>query len=210
MFFNSCTVDDYLTHPIDELVNSSDSAEAWEGCFVRTDSAECFTLRDGNGEWIYGVGTDSVDVGDFADYIHPGVGSIIDITGCFNYAFGNFRLDPRDTTDIIVLVPCTAGVEDVVEETRGELRLYQNAPNPFAGGTVIRFAVPSQMRARIAVYDVMGREVNVIADSVMEPGSHQVEWNGCDRQGREVASGIYFYRLSAGDKTAVRKMILLR
>jgi hypothetical protein len=196
--------------PVDELVNSSDSAEAWEGCFVRTDSAECYTLRDGNGEWIYGVGTDSVDVGDFGDYIHPGVGSIIDITGCFNYAFGNFRLDPRDTTDIVVLVPCTAGVDDVVEETRGELRLYQNAPNPFAGGTVIRFAVPSQMRARISVYDVMGREIDVIADSVMEPGSHQVEWDGKDRHGRQVSSGIYFYRFTTPNAVMHRKMVMLK
>jgi len=196
--------------PIAELVTSSDSAEAWEGCFVRTDSAEVFSMRDGNGEWIYGVASDSVDVGDFGDYIHPGMGSIIDIRGCFNYAFGNFRLDPRDTTDIVVLVPCTAGVDDVTEGTRGELRLYQNAPNPFAGATVVRFAVPSQMRARIAVYDVQGREVDVLTDSVMEPGSHQVQWNGTDRHGRQVSSGIYFYRFTTPNAVMHKKMVMLK
>jgi len=196
--------------PIGELVNSSDSAEAWEGCFVRTDSAEVYSMRDGNGEWIYGVASDSVDVGDFGDYIHPGFGSIIDITGCFNYAFGNFRVDPRDTTDIIVLVPCTAGIDDVKEETGAELRLSQNAPNPFANGTVIRFAVPSRMRTRIAVYDVQGREVNVLTDAIMDPGKHQVQWDGKDRHGRQVSSGIYFYRFVTPNAVMHKKMVMLK
>ena len=90
------------------------------------------------------------------------------------------------------------------------ITLYQNAPNPFAGGTVIRFSVPSQMRARISVYDVMGREIDVIADSVMEPGSHQVEWDGKDRHGRQVSSGIYFYRFTTPNAVMHKKMVMLK
>jgi hypothetical protein len=196
--------------PMGELAIGSDSAEAWEGCLVRVDSTECLSMRNENGEWTHGLGSDVVDVGAFGDYIHPGFGSKIDITGCYAYSFGNFRMEPRDTADIIVLVACTAGIEDEKEDTGAELRLSQNAPNPFASGTVIRFAVPSRMRAQIAVYDVQGREVNVLTDAVMDPGRHQVRWDGRDRHGRQVSSGIYFCRFVTPNAVMHKKMVMLK
>jgi hypothetical protein len=196
--------------PPDQLGDYSDSAEAWEGCLVRLDSAEVFTFLDGNFEYRCGTGTDSVNVGDFADHDYPGLESKIDITGCFRYHFDQYKMEPRGNSDVIVTEPCPAGVEDVVEETVTKLRLYQNAPNPFARGTVIRFAVPSKMRARIAVYDVRGREVNVLTDTVMEPGKHQVQWDGRDRHGSQVSSGIYFYRFVTPNAVMHKKMVILK
>jgi hypothetical protein len=186
--------------------------ESWESCFLMMECVETFTERDEFGEWFTGGyygDPDSVLVGSFAEYIHPGVGSHADITGNFRYHQGSFKIEPRDTVDI---VPVTSGVDpgDVEERAKAELRLYQNAPNPFAGGTVIRFSVPSQMKARIAVYDVLGREVNVLTDSVMEPGKHQVEWNGRDRHGKQVSSGIYFYRFTTPNAVIHKKMVMLK
>jgi len=186
--------------------------ESWEGCFVMMECVEAFTERDEFGEWMaggYSGDPDSVAIGAFGEYIHPGVGNLTDITGNFRFYQGAFKLEPRDTVD---LLPRTAGVTpgDAEERPKAELRLYQNAPNPFGNGTIIRFAVPSKMRAQIAVYDVQGREVDVLTDSVMEPGSHQVQWNGTDRHGKQVSSGIYFYRFTTPNAVMHKKMVMLK
>jgi hypothetical protein len=197
------------TPPIGELRTDSDSAEAWEACLVRLPTAEVYTFLDGNGEYTCGAGTDTVNVGDFGDHPYPGLGSTIDITGCYQYHFGEYKMEPRDTVDVIVTDPCPAGIEDE-EDKVATVRLYQNAPNPFVSGTTIRFAVPSKMTASLVVYDVRGRQVKVLADGVLEPGQHAAKWDGRDQHGREVSSGIYFYRFMTPKTIMHKKMVMLK
>jgi hypothetical protein len=88
--------------------------------------------------------------------------------------------------------------------------LHPCTPNPFNPATTIRFALPRAERAVLVVYDVSGRRVATIADGVFGPGEFDAAWDGTDDTGRDVASGVYFARLVAGDLAAVRKMALLR
>jgi hypothetical protein len=88
--------------------------------------------------------------------------------------------------------------------------LSQNVPNPFNPVTVVRFGLPRRAGVRLAVYDVSGREVRVLADGEYQPGEHDVVWDGRDGGGRSVAAGVYFYKMESGQFQERRKMILLK
>jgi hypothetical protein len=86
-----------------------------------------------------------------------------------------------------------------------EFALEQNYPNPFNPSTVVSCQLPVASHMRIAVYDILGREVAVLMDEKKEGGRYEVTWDA-----RGCASGVYFYRLSAGSFMATRKMLLVR
>lgn len=89
--------------------------------------------------------------------------------------------------------------------------LGQNHPNPFNPSTTIEFSVPAQARATLKIYDVAGRLVRTLVDEVKAPGRrYSVVWDGRDRSGREVSSGLYFYRLETGDWEETRKLVIIR
>jgi len=90
------------------------------------------------------------------------------------------------------------------------MELHQNLPNPFNPNTNIGYYLPERSRVRLAVFDVKGSTVAVLVDEFQPEGTQQVYWNGQYTNGAEAASGVYFYRLTAGKKTLSRKMILLR
>jgi hypothetical protein len=85
-----------------------------------------------------------------------------------------------------------------------------NAPNPFNSSTMITFSLAEAGPARIQVFDVLGRAVKTLADGACSSGEHVVVWDGTGDDGRPLASGLYFYRLTAGSSTEVRKMLLLK
>ncbi|MFQ6092857.1 MAG: T9SS type A sorting domain-containing protein [bacterium] len=91
-----------------------------------------------------------------------------------------------------------------------EYSLAQNYPNPFNPGTAIEYALPWTARIKLSIYNVLGQEVKVLVNSEMEGGYHTVSWDGKDAFGQDVASGVYFYRLDAGQFTQTRKMMLLK
>jgi hypothetical protein len=92
------------------------------------------------------------------------------------------------------------------------LSLAQNAPNPFSTGTRIDYVVPGDGARAIdlAIYDVSGRLVRTLHSARQSPGIHSAFWNGTDRSGSAVPSGVYFCRLEAGGDVLTRRMILLR
>lgn len=104
--------------------------------------------------------------------------------------------------------PAATGVGNEPLAARTALR--QNYPNPFNPSTVVSFDLATRERARIEVYDVLGRRVATLADRVFEAGRHRVSWNGRDDAGRPAASGVYFCRLAAGAGRDSKKMILAR
>ena len=83
--------------------------------------------------------------------------------------------------------------------------LHQNYPNPFNPTTTISFDLPEAADVTLIVYDVEGRTVAELANRRFDRGRHSVPFDG-----RNVATGVYFYRLSAGDYKEIRKMILLK
>ena len=89
--------------------------------------------------------------------------------------------------------------------------LAQNIPNPFNPATTIQYGLSGEERVTLAVYDILGQEIVTLVDAEQQAAGHHVAvWDGRDRAGQSVGSGIYIYRLRAGSFTAVRKMILVR
>ena len=89
--------------------------------------------------------------------------------------------------------------------------LHPAAPNPTSSGTTIRFDVPAVLPVRLEVHDVAGRLVRTLVSNREHPaGRHQVLWDGRDDRRAELATGIYFLRLSVGNRTLAGKVLLLR
>lgn len=88
--------------------------------------------------------------------------------------------------------------------------LLQNYPNPFNAGTAIRFDLAFPGQVTLSVYNVLGQTVRTFDMGELEAASHTIEWDGRDANGQSVASGIYFYRLQAGEFVSTKKMMLLK
>jgi len=88
--------------------------------------------------------------------------------------------------------------------------LGQNYPNPFNPATTISYYLPVRSGVRLEVFGAGGARIAVLEDGVREKGMHEALWDGTEEGGRPAASGVYFYRLSAGSNVFTRKMILLR
>ena len=89
-------------------------------------------------------------------------------------------------------------------------RLLQNYPNPFNPETTIRYDLPQSSRVSLIIYDLMGRKVRTLVNAEQQPGYKRVIWDATDDMGRQVSSGIYIYRITAGKMTLSSKMVLLR
>jgi hypothetical protein len=94
-------------------------------------------------------------------------------------------------------------------ESATRLVLEPNRPNPFADATHIRFTLPRDQRITLAVYDVRGRLVRVLAEGRYPVGTHTTVWHGENVAGGAVASGVYFYRLATEQETITRKLVRL-
>lgn len=88
--------------------------------------------------------------------------------------------------------------------------IYKNYPNPFNGFTVIRYNLPVDRNVEIAIYNMLGEKVTTILNEYQKAGEKEVVWNGTDNYGRDVGSGIYFYRISAKEFAGGHKMVLIK
>ena len=97
--------------------------------------------------------------------------------------------------------------------------LAQNYPNPFNATTTISYALPvtgerelvtSPTHTTVRIYNILGQEVVTLVDGTKEAGYHSVQWNGTDSAGQVVPSGIYIYRITAGNWTDAKRMVLLK
>jgi fibronectin type III domain protein/flagellar hook capping protein FlgD len=88
--------------------------------------------------------------------------------------------------------------------------LHQNYPNPFNPTTTIEYVLPRQMHVSVNVYNTLGRRVALLVDAMQPAGYHRVEWDASDDFGVRVASGVYLYRIVAGEIVESRKMVLLK
>lgn len=86
--------------------------------------------------------------------------------------------------------------------------LGQNFPNPFNPGTIISYEVPRESRVELAIYSLLGQRIASLVHAVHDPGRYTVQWDGYSDQGVKLGSGVYFYRLQAGDYSSTKKMIL--
>ncbi len=116
-------------------------------------------------------------------------------------------LNDQATVLNVQLRPITTGITGSTG-TPKEFRLHQNYPNPFNPVTKIMFEIPLQTSRRdvsLAVYDILGNEIAVLVNSKLTPGTYEYTWDASN-----CPSGVYFYRLTADDFSAVNKMVLLK
>ena len=97
------------------------------------------------------------------------------------------------------------GIFDDLPSMPVNFMLLQNYPNPFNAQTTIRFALPKSQNVRLTVYDLLGRRIEVLIDEYREAGIHTITFEASG-----LSSGVYFYRLQAGDAVEIRRMVLLK
>ena len=105
------------------------------------------------------------------------------------------------------------GFTDIAEQADNipqSFELEQNYPNPFNPSTTISFNMNVTSRARLNVINMLGQQVVTLFDDVAHPGQYSVTWNGKDKNGSKVASGIYFYQLKTDNSAQTRKMLMLK
>jgi hypothetical protein len=121
---------------------------------------------------------------------------------------GNSLAFLPDTVVSFTSIP--SGVEGKPENKGYLLQLNPAAPNPLTTGTTIRFSLPASAQVSLEVFNVLGQKVNTLADGKLDAGYHTIKWNGTDRNGAKLASGVYIYQLRTMDKTLTKRMTILR
>jgi hypothetical protein len=164
---------------------------------------------DGSNQFVRGSAIDPwgnvVMTGLFEDTVDFGGGPLIS-TGSYDIYLVKFGMQ--------------VGVEEEGKDNEKfkmhNVKLYQNLPNPFHNSTTIHYELASSLPViarneaipvSLTIYDITGRLVATLVNENQKPGIYQVQWDGSPNR---VRSGIYFYRLSSGDFTATKKLILLR
>jgi hypothetical protein len=162
----------------------------------------------GNTVWTRFFGESEYSIGRFVQQIQDG-GYVI--TGQTN--------TPNQGTDIIFIKTNENGNVTFVKENENinkpnHFQLFQNYPNPFNPTTTIEYGLPNEAEVFLRIYDLKGYEVKIYYQGILSAGTHSVQWNGRNKFGNQVASGVYFYRLEAktNEKTIVdvKKMIFMK
>jgi len=121
----------------------------------------------------------------------------------------NYSQNPQGATiyldDIAFETLTPTGVWEEISTTPTDYSLSQNYPNPFNLITEISFSLPAASHVKLEIFNVMGQKVATVADRHLEAGNRSVTWDGS-----QVASGVYLYRLTAGDSVESKKMVLLK
>ena len=121
----------------------------------------------------------------------------------------------RDAQKIPVRI--TSGIEKAELLAKSEqatlpktYSLFQNYPNPFNPETQISYDLPNDSWVKLSIYNIRGQKVRTLVDGFEAAGHKRIKWDGTDEEGKKVGSGLYFYRIQAGEFTDTKKMILMK
>jgi len=132
---------------------------------------------------------------------------------CLGYSFNppnrSYSLLTTDQTGQNYIGLSTSGViqDDIIP---AQFRLYENYPNPFNPVTTIEYDLPTACRVTIGIYNLQGIEIVRLVDRIEQAGRYRVPWKGKNQQGHLMPSGVYIYRIRAGDFGQSRKLVLSR
>ncbi|MGB5289332.1 MAG: Omp28-related outer membrane protein, partial [Ignavibacteriaceae bacterium] len=144
----------------------------------------------------------------------PAINSVKADDGNYKVVFFGIGLEQIDAVNIIDSLVArsvrwlTEGIvldNPIEESVPVSFTLEQNYPNPFNPATTITYSIPKESQVSLKIYDVMGREIVEVVNSKQSPGSYNVEFDAAS-----LASGTYFYKLTAGEFVSVKKMVLLK
>jgi hypothetical protein len=133
---------------------------------------------------------------------------------------GNYKVavEIEDTlgakgSDTTFMAIAQKGPTDVIEKSSDKITgfsLRQSYPNPFNPVCNIEYTLPADCQVTLSIYNILGQKVKVLVNEYQSAGYKSVQWNGKDDQNQYVSSGLYFYRIQAGDFFELRKMVLLK
>jgi hypothetical protein len=103
----------------------------------------------------------------------------------------------------------TTGIEDL-STIPTDFDISQNYPNPFNPNTTIKYQLPQLSQVTVTIYNLLGQKVKTLVNEQKKPGYYEVEWNGLNDHGVQVATGLYIYRIHAADFVRSKKMLLLK
>ncbi len=107
-------------------------------------------------------------------------------------------------------VKVPTAVEDNIGELPKNFHLFQNYPNPFNSSTTIRYHLSQPGKTRLQIFDMMGRLVHTLNDNQQQAGDYQIKWDGSDRDGLKISTGIYLCQLTAERRKLTNKLILIK
>jgi hypothetical protein len=140
----------------------------------------------------------SANSGDFSQFIiTDSIGNIYITGSAFETGTGS---------DIVTIkFSRSIGIRNINENIPNGYRLFQNFPNPFNPKTSIKFSIPIPTLVRIVVYDITGKELDILANKSFLPGLYQIDWNA-----EKYSSGIYFFRIISKNFSDTKKMVLIK
>jgi hypothetical protein len=189
------------------------ASEEYESVLVTVEDVYVSSAQDEYGVW-YVVDTTTVpckvDDGFFyLDSVEPPI--VIEVgqawgslTGIVEYGYDEYGLNPRTPEDM------STESDNSPETVPVAATLVGNYPNPFNPETTIFFSLQQPQNVEIEIFNTQGKKVKTLANSNFAAGDHQIMWNGSNQNGKDVASGVYFYKMKAGKYTSTKKMILMK
>ena len=197
-----------------ELAQTADEVESYEGVLVSLNDVTISSVNSYDWSITDETGFEALiddDMLNFRDSLL--MDNLVEgqqlshVMGIFNYSFGTYKVQIRDAADLGQMV----GVDDDVKVNPYEYALHDNFPNPFNPETQIRFSLGGQEDVKLMIYDITGRQVRTLVNgNTHDAGFHVVHWNGLDNSGQKVPSGMYIYRIKAGNFIADKKMLLVK
>ncbi len=104
----------------------------------------------------------------------------------------------------------TMGIPSSLPVISNSIALYPNYPNPFNSSTTIRYELPEAQAIKLTIYDIVGKEVMTLIGERQAAGNYSIKWDGKNKNGKEVSSGIYLVQLKARKLSRMQKIILIR
>ena len=198
----------------EDLHQTADEVESYEGVLVQLNNVTISSIGQYDWSITDASGFEALIDDDMsnmsADILMDSFveGQELDfVRGIFNFSYGTYKIQVRDLND----VGTTLGINDDLNINPYEYALHNNFPNPFNPETQIRFSIGNTELVKLVVYDMMGRQIRtLIAGESFNSGFHSVSWNGLNDNGEKVPSGMYVYRIKAGDFIDFKKMLLVK
>jgi subtilisin family serine protease len=185
--------------------------------YKRINSAELFYKKQTDTDWISLPLTEIYEdstIGTMysADFLDTDLATetTVDLKLLIIDDDGNSTEQKLDPAFVIGNVVTEFAENEVKEELPIRFELYKNYPNPFNPETIIRFDISKLTDVRLEIFNVLGQKIKTLINERKKPGNYRTRWNGTDNSEKIVSSGIYIYRLKAGDFVANRKMILIK
>jgi photosystem II stability/assembly factor-like uncharacterized protein len=172
-----------------------------DSCYVITGDAN-FSGRNGGSAYTTNGGA-TWTVLDSADYIEPYF--VSPTVGWSSHWGSNYVYKFTDNTIFTPHIKVTSVLDKTNTGKVNSYLLEQNYPNPFNPFTTIRYSIKGRTNVKITILNSIGEEISTILNEEKEPGEYQVNFNASS-----LASGVYFYRIKAGEFTSVKKMILMK